>query len=207
MGFYAERIVPRLVDLACGAAITVPLRRRVCAGLTGEVVEIGFGTGHNVPYYPPGLAGVAAVEPSDVGWGLAAGRIAASSVPVRRAGLDGQALPFEDHRFDTALCTWTLCTVPDPVAALRELRRVLRPGGSLHFVEHGIAPAADRGVRRWQHRLDPLQIRLCGGCHLTRPTARLLTDAGFTIGALDEFYVEGSPKPWGATSLGVATPG
>ncbi|MEV7592886.1 class I SAM-dependent methyltransferase [Streptomyces sp. NPDC089922] len=204
MGFYAERIAPRIVDAACGAALTLPLRRRVCAGLTGEVVEIGFGTGRNVPHYPPGLTSVAAIEPSDTGWARAAERIAASPVPVRRAGLDGAALPFEDDRFDTALCTWTLCTVPDAPAALRELRRVLRPGGTLHFVEHGLAPAADRGVRRWQRRLDPLQTRLFGGCHLTRPTAELVRGAGFEVTALDEFYEKGAPKPWAATSLGVA---
>lgn len=128
MGFYAERIVPRILDVACGAKTAEPLRRRVCEGLKGEVVEIGFGTGHNVPFYPPGVTGVAAIEPSDVGWRLAAARVGASRVPVRRAGLDGQSLPFEDDRFDAALSTWTLCTIPDPGAALREVRRVLKPG-------------------------------------------------------------------------------
>ncbi|MFD5621356.1 class I SAM-dependent methyltransferase [Streptomyces yangpuensis] len=204
MGFYAERIVPRIVDAACGARTARPLRRRVCAGLAGEVVEIGFGSGHNVPFYPPGVTGVAAIEPSDLGWGLAADRVRASRVPVRRAGRDGRSLPFEDGTFDAALSTWTLCTVPDPLVALRELRRVLKPGGALHFVEHGLAPEEDRRVRRRQCRIEPLHRRLCGGCHLTRPTVALLTAAGFTVTELDVFYQEHVPKPFGAQSLGIA---
>jgi ubiquinone/menaquinone biosynthesis C-methylase UbiE len=204
VGFYAERVVPRIVNVACGVKAVEPLRRRVCEGLEGEVVEIGFGSGHNVPFYPAAVTGVTAIEPSDVGWRLAGERVRASNVPVRRAGLDGQSLPFEDGSFDAALSTWTLCTIPDADAALREVRRVLKPGGTLHFLEHGLAPEEDENVRRWQRRLEPMEKRLFGGCHLTRRTVDMLTTAGFTITALDVFYEKGAPKFMGADSLGTA---
>jgi SAM-dependent methyltransferase len=202
MGIYGEHVLPRIIDVACGLKATDPLRRRVCDGLAGEVVELGFGSGLNVPFYPAAVTRVAAVEPADVGWKLAKARVAASRVEIRRSGLDGQALPFPDHHFDAALSTWTLCTIPDVATALGEVRRVLKPGASLHFVEHGLAP--DERVQRWQHRLEPLQKRLVGGCHLTRPIADLLRTAGFTITALDVFYEDGAPKVVGADSLGTA---
>ncbi|MFD4293657.1 class I SAM-dependent methyltransferase [Rhodococcus sp. NPDC058505] len=202
MGFYANQVVPRLVDVSCGMSLTGPARERVCAGLRGRVIEIGFGSGLNVRYYPDAVDSVSAVEPADVGWKLAAPRRAASRVPIERSGLDGQALPFPDDVFDTALSTWTMCTIPDAVAALRELRRVLAPGGTLHFVEHGLAP--DEKVRRWQRRFEPIQKTVAGGCHLTRDIPALVRAAGFEIRDLDSFYQEGAPKIMGALSLGVA---
>jgi ubiquinone/menaquinone biosynthesis C-methylase UbiE len=205
MGLYGEQVVPRIINFACGMKVADQYRKQVCEGLDGEVVEIGFGSGLNIPFYPAGVTRVAAVEPSNVGWHLAGKRLAASEIAVQRSGLDGQSLSFPDDTFDAAVSTWTLCTIPDAAAALGELRRVLRPGGTLHFVEHGLAPAEDEGIRNWQRRLEPLQKRLFGGCHLTRSVVDMLTNSGFIISELDVFYEQGAPKPFGADSLGIAT--
>jgi SAM-dependent methyltransferase len=202
MGLYADRVLPRVINVACGMSTAEPFRQRVAAGLAGEVVEIGFGSGLNVPHYPAGVTAVSAVEPSDVGWKLAGSRVREARVPVRRAGLDGQRLPFPDDAFDAALSTWTMCTIPDVDAALRELRRVLRPGATLHFLEHGLAP--DEKVRRTQRRLEPLNKRVFGGCHLTRPIVDLIRGAGFEVTELDTFYEPGAPRFLAADSLGVA---
>lgn len=203
MGIYDEQLLPRIINVACGLKSLQPHRQRVCEGLHGRVLEVGFGSGLNIPFYPEGVTAVAAVEPADTGWKLAGKRRAATTVPVERTGLDGQSLPLPDDSCDVALSTFTLCTIPDVAAALAEIRRVLKPGGTFHFLEHGLAP--DESVRRWQHRLEPIQRRIAGGCHLTRPIADLVNGAGFTITDLDVFYEKGAPKPVGAASLGVAT--
>jgi SAM-dependent methyltransferase len=202
MRWWTERVLPHLVDACCGLGNLDKLRRPACAGLHGDVLEVGFGSGLNVPHYPPEVRSVTAVEPSDVAWRLAARRVAASPVRIRRGGLDGQRLESPDASFDCVLSTFTMCTIPDVSAALAEMRRVLRPGGPLHFVEHGLAP--DPGVRRWQHRLEPLQERLAGGCHLDRPIADLVTAAGFRAERVDRFYGVG-PKPFGYFYLGHAS--
>jgi ubiquinone/menaquinone biosynthesis C-methylase UbiE len=204
MGVYGDQVLPRVINVVCNMKAAHPQRRRVCEGLAGEVVEIGFGSGLNVPFYPAAVTQVTAIEPAGVGWKLAGKRLRESDVPVRRAGLDAARLPFPDDHFDAALSTWTMCTIPDIDTALSELRRVLKPDGELHFVEHGLAP--DEGVRRWQHRLEPVQKRLFGGCHLTRQIPQMLKDGGFTIADLDVYYEDGSPKSLGANSLGVARP-
>lgn len=203
MGFYRDNVVPRIVDRVMDDRKLLEIRRRVCAGLTGEVLEIGFGSGLNVTCYPSTVIRVTAVEPSDLGWRLAGPRVQRSPVPVQRSGLDGQALPFPDDSFDTALSTWTLCTIPDAAAALREVRRVLRPGGGLHFVEHGRAP--DAGVERWQHRLEPLNRRVAGGCHLSRPIDTLVSGSGLRLAELTCYYHPGEPKPFAAMYEGRAT--
>jgi len=202
MGIYGDHVLPRLINVGCNTKASREQRARVCEGLSGEVVEIGFGSGLNVPYYPGEVRRVAAVEPADIGWKLAQQRIAATATPIERSGLDGQRLPFADDSFDAALSTWTMCTIPDLEAALAELRRVLKPGGALHFVEHGLAP--DEKVQRWQHRLNPVQNRLFGGCHLDRPIVESIRTAGFEVRDVDTFYEQGSPKVLGAHALGVA---
>jgi SAM-dependent methyltransferase len=202
MGFYTGQILPRITDAALGISELEPIRGRVTTGLTGEVLEVGFGSGRNVPHYPRQVKRVQAVDPATAGRRLAAGRVAASPVPVEYAGLDGQALPVSSASVDYVLSTWTLCTIPDIAAALREMLRVLRPGGELRFAEHGLSP--DPGVARWQQRLTPLQRLVFGGCHLNRPIDRLLAQAGFTVTRMDNFYVSG-PKVTGYTYEGVAT--
>jgi SAM-dependent methyltransferase len=203
MGFYEAHILPWLTDRVMRGPEFNRLRGRVTAGLAGEVLEIGFGSGLNMRYYPPEVKRVLAVEPAAAGRKLAARRVAASAVPVEYAGTDAQALPLADASVDHAVSTWTLCTIPDAGRALAELRRVLRPGGTLHFVEHGRSP--DAGVARTQNRFTPLQRRLAGGCHLNRPIDQLLTTAGFELTRLDTFYLP-APRAWGYTFEGVAAP-
>ena len=202
MGFYERQLLPRIINGACGTKDIGRLRRRVCEGLAGDVAEIGFGSGLNVPFYPDTVTAVVAIEPADLAWKLAGKRLMASRIPITRSGLDGQSLPLPGHSCDAVVSVFTLCTIPDIAAALSEARRVLRPGGSLHFVEHGLAP--DERVRRWQQRLDPVQGAIFGGCHINRPIVELITAAGFTIKDLDAFYLKGAPKFGAATSLGTA---
>jgi len=199
--YYRERILPRLINVTCGAKAGRPWRAEACAGLTGTVVEIGFGSGHNVPYYPSGVDEVVAVEPSDLAMGLASARVAASRVSVRRIGLDGQSVPLDDHCVDAALITFTLCTVPDPARVLSEVARIVRPGGAVHFLEHGLSP--DARVAAWQRRLEPLQRRVADGCHLTRDARQLMSDAGLALASSRSGYMPG-PKPWAYLTVGVA---
>jgi ubiquinone/menaquinone biosynthesis C-methylase UbiE len=193
MAVWRDHIVPRIVDKTGARGDLAEPRRRTLSGLAGDVVEIGFGSGHNLAYYPPEVDRILAVEPSTVARRLAGPRVDTSTVSVEFVGLDGQDLPLPDDCADAAVTTFTLCTIPDVLGALRELGRVLRPGGRLHFLEHGLSP--DRSVAAWQHRLTPLQRRSCGGCHFDRPIGRLITDAGFRIVTLENSYLPGPKTP------------
>lgn len=178
------------------------IRARACTGLRGDVLELGFGSGLNMPYLPPEVTGIWTVEPSRVALDLARSRIAASSVEVHTGTLDGARLDFPDDRFDSALSTMTLCTIPDVNGALAELRRVLKPGAAFHFAEHGLAD--DQRVASRQRRFEPVQKRIAGGCHLARDIGALISAAGFEITELDKRYIKG-PKPWSYMYVGQAT--
>lgn len=187
---------PRLAQLLVDNDVIRPYRGLVCSGLHGEVVELGFGAGLNLPFYPPEVVTIIAVEPSDLAWRRAMPRIARQSVPVIRGDLDGRRLDLPDSSADCVLSTFTMCTVPDPTEMLDEVVRVLRPGGQFHFLEHGLAP--EQGVRRWQHWLDPVHSVLLGGCHLTRPIDDIVTASDLVLDELVPKYpaVPAILRPW-----------
>ena len=201
MGFFNDQLLPRFTNVMLGSKPFQEIREEQCAGLKGDVIELGFGSGLNLPHLPPEVTSIWTVEPSAVALKLAEQRIESSPTDVHVGGLDGERLDFPDDRFDAALSTMTLCTIPDVAAALREVRRVVKPGGELHFAEHGHAP--DEKVARTQARFNKLQNRMAGGCNLNRDIPALLTDAGFEIESLRTFYLKG-PKAWGYMYVGVA---
>jgi ubiquinone/menaquinone biosynthesis C-methylase UbiE len=202
MGLYVEHVLPRLQDKVMGGKAVRLVRERVCANLHGTVLEIGFGTGLNTPYYPSDVVKVVAIEPSAVCMRIAKPRIENATTPVEYGGLTGEHLDLPDATFDSALSTWTLCTIPNLDAALAELRRVLKPGGRFHFIEHGHSP--DENVARFQARLEPLNKRVFGGCHLTRHIAEDIERSGFDIETIETYYSKGEPKATGYTYEGQA---
>lgn len=202
MGPYERLVLPRLLDLAMSFPALDEERRRCLSSAHGKVLEVGFGTGRNLPWYPRAVERVVAVDPSGDSAYLARERIAAAPFPVEYVRLAGEKIDAPDHSFDTVVSTFTLCSIPEPLVALRQMRRVLKPGGKLLFAEHGLAP--DAGVQRWQHRLNGLQGAIFGGCHLNRDTRKLLEEGGFVVEAADQYYVPNVPKFAGFLSRGVA---
>jgi ubiquinone/menaquinone biosynthesis C-methylase UbiE len=189
MGFYEDRILPHVIHLTMRQDALDPYRRRVVAAAAGRVLEIGVGSGLNLPAYPRHVTAVVGLDPSAKL--LERARRAAGAVPYSVELIEGsaEAIPLDDRSVDTVLTSWTLCSIPDVARALREARRVLTVGGRLLFAEHGRSP--DTGVARWQDRLTPVWKRISGGCHLNRPIDRLVEEAGFRIERLEKGYMTG----------------
>jgi ubiquinone/menaquinone biosynthesis C-methylase UbiE len=203
MGFYNDLILPRLCDLAMRNKHLLPYRKRVIGAADGRVLEIGVGSGLNLPFYGPSAHEIIALEPAPRLVAMAKSKAPTSSAPVTFIEGSAEAIPLEDASIDTVVTTWTLCTIPKAAIALGEMRRVLKPGSRLLFVEHGLSP--DERVRRWQNFLTPAWRRLSGGCHLNRPITAMIESAGFRLDRLDTGYIPG-PRPMTFLYEGSAKP-
>jgi len=203
VGFYHHYIFPRVLDLAMSSRRLHKPRDRALAPAHGRILEIGFGTGRNLTHYPPTVKRIEAIDPDFDLDRLSMPRIAHASIEVDFHHLDAEHLPFEDARFDTVVSTFTLCSIPDVVHALGEVRRVLKSGGQFLFLEHGRSP--DSSVARWQDRLNRAWMPLAGGCHLNRPMRELIQGAGLELGPLQNYYLQSAPKFVGYLTEGLAT--
>lgn len=201
--WYEHNVLPRVIDKACAAKPFRSARRELVEGLSGTVLEIGFGSGLNLPVYPCEVERLLAVDPAPLGRRLAAERIAAAPFPVDDVGRDGAHLDLEDASIDHVVSTFTLCTIPDVELALAEVRRVLRPDGTFRVLEHGLSD--DPAVAAWQHRLTPIQRRVAGGCHLDRPVLRLVEGAGFRADRVRRWSA-GWPHAFTDLTLAITTP-
>lgn len=202
MSFYERRILPHIINLAMNTKVLKEERTRCLRDVKGVVLEIGFGTGLNLPHYPPTVTKIVGVDPSETSAKLARKRIAAASVPVETIGLSAEKLPVPDGSFESIVSTFTLCTIPDVSGALLEVRRALAPSGRFYFVEHGLAE--DPKVERWQQRLNATNQKILGGCNLNRPIVRLIEQAGFEVERLEKGYMKDAPKFAGFLYRGVA---
>ena len=202
MGLYLDQILPRVLDLGMNNRRMRALRDQAAIGLTGTVVELGFGSGLNLPHYPEAVERLYAIDPATVGRRLARRRIEAAGFPVEFPSLDGERIALDDSTADCVLVTWSMCTIPRPSKALEEAYRVLKPGGTLHFVEHGRSP--DPAVARQQDRVEPWWGAVFGGCSLIREVDVEVREAGFVLDPVEVFHAEGSPRFLGATRLGKA---
>lgn len=204
MGFYEKHILPRAIDLICNVKPARLQRENVVPLARGQVLEIGIGTGHNLPYYDRGkVRKIWGLDPAPEMTRRAARRIVHTGLDVEMIDAAGEAIPLDDASVDTVLMTYTLCSIPEPARALREMRRVLKPGGEFIYCEHGLAP--DESVQRWQHRLTPVWRKLAGGCHLDRPISDLIEAGGFALRNDERAYLPG-PKPLTFNYWGTAAP-
>lgn len=203
MNIYSRYIGPKIVSCLCAMDDITAERERVVPLASGVVLEIGMGPGLNLPFYNPAcVTKVIGVDPNDAFLHLGESRHRNSRVPLEIVRAPAEHLPLRDHTIDTAVITYTLCSVEDPEQALREVRRVLRPNGRVLFLEHGLSPEED--VARWQHRLNPIWRSLAVGCNLTRPVVELLQRAGFSIRDIEEYYLGGAPRILGFHCRGIA---
>lgn len=204
MGFYDKHILPRLLNAAMSAKPISYQRRKVVPRAEGRVLEIGFGAGHNLPYYDATkVERIWALEPAAEMRARSAERRAASSIPLEFIDLPSEKIPLDANAADTILVTYTLCTIPDVMAALGEMRRVLKANGKMIFCEHGEAP--DESVKRWQRRITPAWKVIGGGCHVGRPIPNLIQDAGFNVQDMETMYLPGTPRFAGFNYWGSAT--
>lgn len=203
MSLYDRWILPRVLDVVMRNREMTRYRSGLVPGACGVVLEVGIGSGLNLPFYGPQVERLYAIDPSEELLRMARKRAKSMPFPVEFFARSGEAIPIDDHCVDTVLTTFTLCTIADPLAALREMRRVLRPTGRLLFAEHGLAP--DRSVQRWQHRCNPVWKRIAGGCNLDRKMDELIGTAGFHIAELKVEYAKG-PRPLSYIYAGSARP-
>lgn len=206
MGFYDRHILPRLLNSAMSTKPITYQRKKVVPRCEGRVLEIGFGAGHNLPFYDASkVSHIWALEPAAEMRARAAERVSQSPIALEFLDLPGERISLDDEAADTVLVTYTLCTIPDVHKALGEMRRVLKPSGRMIFCEHGEAP--DAGIKRWQERLTPLWKAIGGGCHLGRPIPSLIAEAGFRVEGLETMYLPGTPRFAGFNYWGSATRG
>ena len=203
MGFYEDRVLPHLVNLTMRNRRLIPYRERVISAAEGRILEIGIGSGLNLPLYPARAREIVGLEPAPRLLAMSRRLANQSSLPVMFIEASAETIPLDDRSIDTVISTWTLCTIPAVFKALEEIRRVLSPNGQLLFVEHGLAP--DDNVSKWQDRLTPAWKRIGGGCHLNRPISTIVESAGFTVTRLQTGYMKG-PKPMSFLYEGRATP-
>ncbi|MBE7384238.1 MAG: class I SAM-dependent methyltransferase [Leptolyngbya sp. SIO1E4] len=201
MGWYGRWVLPRLLDWSMAGEPFATYRQQVLSEVSGQVLEIGFGTGLNLAYYPDTVASLTVIDPNPGMAAIAHPRLAQTPLPVTSQPLRGEALSMADNTFDWVVSTWTLCSIANVEQALKEIRRVLKPGGKFTFIEHGLSPEPELQV--WQHRLTPLQKCIADGCHLDRAIADLVTPH-LALEKLETFYGQGLPKVGGYFYQGVA---